>query len=317
MLDWVDTQVRLVRGRPELAFGGIQLIFAGDFFQLGAIDYERLSLCASEQFVERDDLGAEVPPDAGGVQLPIAVQEFSSPAFKSNVWREAQFTCVKLDKMSVTPIAKPSVAPTYCFAHLDVNVFQFPAKRFTFYQLPGYAAAGRSANAGECPPPCLCLCSIFCILNPLFDSAAQVYRLFAEELARELPGDGNVLPTVLKAKKQSVNAHNLEHLEKLKTRENKEIVSLTSVDEQENFEEFSSKYPSQNFASYEHICKKFFDKDCPAKRLLDVAEGAQVLCSINKTASCSIIQMLEHRSLQSPFCSQHLLVSLFVTPFTR
>jgi hypothetical protein len=103
MLDWVDTQVRLVRGRPELAFGGIQLIFAGDFFQLGAIDYKRLSLRASEQFVERDDLGAEVPPDAGGVQLPIAVEEFSSPAFKSNVWREARFTYVKLDKMSATP----------------------------------------------------------------------------------------------------------------------------------------------------------------------------------------------------------------------
>ena len=103
MLDWVDTQVRLVRGRPELAFGGIQLIFAGDFFQLGAIDYKRLSLRASEQFVERDDLAAEIPSHAGGVQLPIAVEQFSAPAFKSNVWREARFTYVKLDKMCASP----------------------------------------------------------------------------------------------------------------------------------------------------------------------------------------------------------------------
>jgi hypothetical protein len=154
---------------------------------------------------------------------------------------------------------------------------------------------------------------MFCILNRLVDSAAQVYRLFAEELARELPGDGNVLPTVLKAKKRSVNAHNLEHLEKLKTRDNKEIICLTSVDEQEDFEEFSSKYPSQNFERYEHICKMFFAKDCPTKRHFDVAEGAQVLYSIDKTAK--LFQYSNDGTHK--FTITILLVSLFVTLFSR
>jgi hypothetical protein len=272
MLDWVDTQVRLVRSRPEVAFGGIQLIFAGDFFQLGAIDYKRVSLCASEQFLEHDDLGAEIPADAGGVQLPIAVEEFSSPAFKSNVWWEARFTYVKLDKMSVTPIASPCAASNDCIANRNVSAFQLPSERLKLYQLPGNAAAGRSADAGE---P-LCLCYPFRIPNLLCDSSAQVYRFFAEELARELPGGSNVQPTVLKAKKHSVMTHNSEHLENLKSRYNKEISCLTSVDEQEDFEEFSSKYPSQNFERYEQICVKFFAKDCPAKRQFKVAEGAQV-----------------------------------------
>ncbi len=33
-LDWLDLYVRDIRKRPEVAFGGIQLIFAGDFLQV-------------------------------------------------------------------------------------------------------------------------------------------------------------------------------------------------------------------------------------------------------------------------------------------
>ncbi len=101
----------MLRGRPELPFGGIQLIFAGDFFQLGAVDYKKVNLYRSEHLLERDDLGANAPADAGGVQLPIAVEQFSAQAFKSCVWQEARFTYVKLDKMSATPplLPPPSV----------------------------------------------------------------------------------------------------------------------------------------------------------------------------------------------------------------
>jgi hypothetical protein len=123
LLDWVDMQVRLVRGRPEHAFGGIQLIFAGDFFQLGAVNYKKVSLYHSEQVFECDNLGSEVPKHAGGVQLPIAVEQFSAPAFKSNVWREACFTYVKLDKMcaALLPLPTPSHRTDVCSVQLPAE----------------------------------------------------------------------------------------------------------------------------------------------------------------------------------------------------
>jgi hypothetical protein len=33
-LDWLDLHVRDIRKCPDIAFGGIQLIFAGDFLQV-------------------------------------------------------------------------------------------------------------------------------------------------------------------------------------------------------------------------------------------------------------------------------------------
>ena len=100
-----------------------------------------------------------------------------------------------------------------------------------------------------------------------------MHRLFAAELARELPVSTSVLPTVLKAKKQGVNAHNLQHLKDLNTRDGKEIMCLTSVDEKEDLEEFSSQ---GHFERYESICRQFFAKDCPAAQRFEFAEGAQV-----------------------------------------
>jgi len=36
LLDWIDNEVRSIRGKDlDKAFGGIQLIFVGDFAQLG------------------------------------------------------------------------------------------------------------------------------------------------------------------------------------------------------------------------------------------------------------------------------------------
>jgi hypothetical protein len=112
--------------------------------------------------------------------------------------------------------------------------------------------------------------------NAACDCKAQVYRFFAEELARELPGGSSVQPTVLKAKKQRVSMHNEQHLKDLNTRDGKEIVRLTSVDDQEDLVEFSSQ---GHYDRYEHICRQFFAKDCPAARHFDFAEGAQV-CAI-------------------------------------
>ena len=162
-------QVRLIRNTPELPFGGIQLIFAGDFFQLAAIDYEKVSLRTSDQFLQHDttaDASVAARGVLGGNQLPIAFKEFSAPAFRSNVWREARFTCVKLDKMSATLVPPPllhhasiltiqCIVPLSCARNLCppssdmMQKLQFPAERFGFHQLPGHAAFGRGVHAGK------------------------------------------------------------------------------------------------------------------------------------------------------------------------
>jgi hypothetical protein len=97
--------------------------------------------------------------------------------------------------------------------------------------------------------------------------------LFASELARELPLSATVLPTVLKAKKKEVHSDNLHHLQNLNTKDGKEIVSLTSVDEKEDLDEFCSP---RRLERYESICREFFEKDCPAANIFEFAEGAQV-----------------------------------------
>ncbi len=162
-------QVRLIRNTPELPFGGIQLIFAGDFFQLAAIDYKKVSLRTSDQFLQHDntdDTSMAARGLLGGNQLPIAFKEFSAPAFRSNVWREARFTYVKLDTMSATLVPPPlshhssiqHIIPHSCARNLFspssdmMQKLQFPAERFELHQLPGHAAAGRSANAGNSHP---------------------------------------------------------------------------------------------------------------------------------------------------------------------
>ena len=175
----------------------------------------------------------------------------------------------------------------------DVCSLQLPAERFTLHQLPWHAAAGPSADAGQNPPRLCVSPTFFRVSNPACDTAAQVYRFFAEELARELPGGSSVRPTVLKAKKQGVNTHNEQHLKNLNTRDGKEIVRLTSVDDQEDLEEFSSQGHSDRYA---HICRQFFAKDCPAVRHFEFAEGAQV-CAMEEFRSCSNVHMRAHISL--------------------
>ncbi len=85
VLDWIDVTVREIRGRRNEAFGGIQLIFVGDFAQLGPIE-------------GHDELKKLTPasPFDKGADIVLRLKDLSGMAFQTAVWREARFTCVRL-----------------------------------------------------------------------------------------------------------------------------------------------------------------------------------------------------------------------------
>ena len=88
VLDWIDVTVREIRGRRNEAFGGIQLIFVGDFAQLGPI----------KGHDELKKLTPESPFDKGA-DIVLRLKDLSGMAFQTAVWREARFTCVRLTEI--------------------------------------------------------------------------------------------------------------------------------------------------------------------------------------------------------------------------
>jgi ATP-dependent DNA helicase PIF1 len=81
-LDNLDYSVRNKRKNLVAAFGGIQLIFCGDFMQLGPIPNRFVSTTANVQ---------QIP------KLPMDVKECSALAFQSVCWHEANFNVFELD----------------------------------------------------------------------------------------------------------------------------------------------------------------------------------------------------------------------------
>ena len=74
-LDWMDVYVRKARKRPLEAFGGIQLIFVGDFAQLGPIP-GRNSI-RNKTF----------EPDQPGADCLLGISECAAYAFQTVLWR--------------------------------------------------------------------------------------------------------------------------------------------------------------------------------------------------------------------------------------
>jgi len=83
-LDWLDVYVRKARKNPLEAFGGIQLVFVGDFAQLGPIP-GRNSL--KRKAYEIDQPAAD---------CLMSVSECAAYAFQTVLWREADFHHVHL-----------------------------------------------------------------------------------------------------------------------------------------------------------------------------------------------------------------------------
>lgn len=75
-LDWMDFYVRKARRRPLEAFGGIQLIFVGDFAQLGPIPGRGNSIRNSAY-----------EPDNPGADCLLNVSECAAYAFQTVLWR--------------------------------------------------------------------------------------------------------------------------------------------------------------------------------------------------------------------------------------
>jgi ATP-dependent DNA helicase PIF1 len=84
-LDWLDATVRSIRGEQAKAFGGIQLIFCGDFGQLPGI-------CKGVS------LGSKCPIKFkfSEKHIPVHVNEFQAYAFQTICWRDAGFVCREL-----------------------------------------------------------------------------------------------------------------------------------------------------------------------------------------------------------------------------
>ena len=87
-IEWLDIYVRNIRGRPEEPFGGIQLIFVGDFAQLGPIAGKHACLA-----------GKHARPNEKGADLVLGVTELHGCAFQTALWREARFVTSRLRRV--------------------------------------------------------------------------------------------------------------------------------------------------------------------------------------------------------------------------
>ena len=79
-LDWLDATVRSIRSAPTKAFGGIQLIFCGDFGQLPGI-------CRGVSLTSKCPI--KFKPNAS--RIPVHVNQFQSYAFQTVCWHDAAF----------------------------------------------------------------------------------------------------------------------------------------------------------------------------------------------------------------------------------
>jgi hypothetical protein len=104
-LDWLDWNVRQIRHRPLEPFGGIQLIFVGDFAQLGPVPGS-LSLkktpnsrTTAAATAAASGVGPPYPPHQAGADCFLNIHETTAFAFQSVLWREADFCHVHLTQV--------------------------------------------------------------------------------------------------------------------------------------------------------------------------------------------------------------------------
>jgi ATP-dependent DNA helicase PIF1 len=87
-LDWLDSTVRMIRGKPDQVMGGIQIVCCADFLQLPAV-FNGVSLHS------KCPVTINPTPKA----IPAAVSDLNAYAFQSVFFRQANFASVELTKV--------------------------------------------------------------------------------------------------------------------------------------------------------------------------------------------------------------------------
>ena len=87
-LDWLDSTVRLIRGKPDVVMGGIQVICCADFLQLPSV-FNGVSLRGK----------CPITFNPSPKSIPAAVSDFKAYAFQTMFFKEANFASVELTKV--------------------------------------------------------------------------------------------------------------------------------------------------------------------------------------------------------------------------
>jgi ATP-dependent DNA helicase PIF1 len=125
-LDWLDAAVRRLRGTPNRAFGGIQLIFCGDFGQLPGI-CKGVSLRGECPVVVVG--GAATRAKFGPSQIPAHVDQFEGFVFQTVCWRDAAFAYGELTTVfRQSEVAMVSALTKIRRGQLDPEVVAFIAE---------------------------------------------------------------------------------------------------------------------------------------------------------------------------------------------
>ena len=116
-MDWLDATVRRMRNQEKKAFGGIQLIFCGDFGQLPGI-------CKGVSLTSK----CPITKDFKVSQIPVHVDQFQSYAFQTIFWRDAAFEYHELTKVfRQSEVAMVSALTKIRRGELDEEVLAFIA----------------------------------------------------------------------------------------------------------------------------------------------------------------------------------------------
>lgn len=90
-MDWLDYNVRTIRHKPLEVMGGMQLIFVGDFAQLGPVPGSSWRLSSQQR--------PPYQPIEVGADGLLQIRECTAFLFQSVLWRQAKFVHVQLQKV--------------------------------------------------------------------------------------------------------------------------------------------------------------------------------------------------------------------------